>query len=73
MSWGSPGPGRWMTIYATDAPSPHVFATLAGLRIDTSHDGTDIGPNRAEDGPRWRVFGEIPQWAHWSVRHPPGL
>ena len=71
--WGQPGPGRWVTIYATDSPTPHVFAVVAGLRIDTSHNGTDVGPNRAEDGPRWRILDHIPQWAHWSVRHPPGL
>jgi hypothetical protein len=46
---------------------------IAGLRLDTSHDGTDIGPNRGEDGPRWRILNRIPAWAHWSVRHPPGL
>jgi hypothetical protein len=73
VSWGDAGPGRWVTIYATDVPTPHVFATIAGLRIDTSHNGTDIGPNRDQDGPRWRLFGQIPGWAHWSIRHPPGL
>jgi hypothetical protein len=73
VTWGLPGPGRWVTIYATEAPTPHVFAVIAGLRIDTSHAGTDIGPNRNQDGPRWRVFDAIPGWAHWSVRHPPGL
>lgn len=71
--WGDPGPGRWVTIYATEAPTPHVFAMIAGLRLDTSHNGTDEGPNRYEDGPRWRILGHIPTWAHWSVRHPPGL
>jgi len=73
VSWGAPGPGRWVTIYATDNPTPHVFIVIAGLRLDTSHDGTDVGPNRYEDGPRWRVLDHIPTWAHWSVRHPPGL
>ena len=73
VGWGAPGPGRWVTIYATDAPTPHVFATIAGLRLDTSHDGTDVGPNRDQDGPRWRLFDRIPTWAHWSIRHPPGL
>ncbi|MGH2903768.1 MAG: lytic transglycosylase domain-containing protein [Solirubrobacteraceae bacterium] len=73
VTWGDPGPGRWVTIYATDAPTPHVFVVIAGLRLDTSHSGTDEGPNRDEDGPRWRILGEIPTWAHWSVRHPPGL
>jgi hypothetical protein len=73
VHWGLPGPGRWVTIYATDTPTPHVFATIAGLRIDTSHNGSDVGPNRFEDGPRWRILDHIPTWAHWSVRHPPGL
>ncbi len=73
VSWGAPGPGRWVTIYASAGPTPHVFIVIAGLRLDTSHDGTDEGPNRDEDGPRWRILGHIPTWAHWSVRHPPGL
>jgi hypothetical protein len=71
--WGMPGPGRWVTIYATTQPTDHVFITIAGLRLDTSHDGTDTGPNRTEDGPRWRILDHIPTWAHWSIRHPSGL
>jgi hypothetical protein len=73
VHWGAPGPGRWVTIYSTTSPTDHAFMTIAGLRLDTSHDGTDVGPNAAEDGPRWRVLDRIPTWAHWSVRHPPGL
>jgi len=73
VRWGAPGPGRWVTIYATDEPTPHVFAVIAGLRIDTSHDGTDVGPNRFQEGPRWRILDHIPTWARWSLRHPPGL
>jgi hypothetical protein len=73
VHWGDPGPGRWVTIYATTAPTDHVFVVIAGLRLDTSHHGTDVGPNRNEDGPRWRILDHIPTWAHWSVRHPPGL
>jgi Transglycosylase SLT domain len=73
VTWGDPGPGRWVTIYATDTPTPHVFIVIAGLRLDTSHNGTDTGPNRLEDGPRWRILDHIPTWANWSVRHPPGL
>jgi len=72
-SWGAPGPGRWVTIYATTEGADHVFIVIAGLRLDTSHNGTDVGPNRNEDGPRWRILDHIPTWAHWSVRHPPGL
>ncbi len=73
VHWGQPGPGRWVTIYSTTSPTDHTFMTIAGLRLDTSHNGTDVGPNSAEDGPRWRVLDHIPTWAHWSVRHPPGL
>jgi hypothetical protein len=73
VSWGEPGPGRWVTIYASARPVAHVFIVIAGLRLDTSHDGTDVGPNRYENGPRWRILGHIPAWADWSVRHPPGL
>jgi hypothetical protein len=73
VSWGAPGPGRWVTIYAAAAPVAHVFIVIAGLRLDTARAGIDIGPNRYEDGPRWRVLDEIPSWEHWSVRHPPGL
>ena len=73
MRWGQPGPGRWVTIYSAKSPSDHTFMTIAGLRLDTSHNGTDLGPNRDEDGPRWRILDHIPTWAHWSVRHPPGL
>jgi hypothetical protein len=73
VDWGAPGPGRWVTIYATDSPTPHVFIVVAGLRLDTSYEGTDEGPNRHEGGPRWRILDHIPTWAHWSVRHRPGL
>jgi hypothetical protein len=73
VDWGAPGPGRWVTIYASASPTPHVFIVIAGLRLDTSHEGTDVGPNRYENGPRWRILDHIPTWAHWSVRHPPGL
>lgn len=73
VHWGAPGAGRWVTIYATTSPTDHVFAVIAGLRLDTSHNGTDVGPNRGQDGPRWRILDHIPTWAHWSVRHPPGL
>jgi hypothetical protein len=73
VSWGASGPGRWVTIYSTTTPTDHTFIVIAGLRLDTSHDGTDVGPNRDEDGPRWRILDHIPTWARWSARHPPGL
>jgi hypothetical protein len=72
-TWGLPGPGRWVTIYSTTTPTDHVFIVIAGLRLDTSHNGTDIGPNREQDGPRWRILDHLPDWARWAVRHPAGL
>ncbi len=59
--WGAPGPGRWITVYAN---SSHTFATIAGLRWDTS--GTESGT-----GPRWHV-GARPSDGY-VIRHPPGL
>ena len=73
VHWGAAGPGRWVSIYATTSPTAHVFLVIAGLRLDTSHNGTDVGPNRGQDGPRWRILDHLPTWASWSVRHPPGL
>jgi hypothetical protein len=69
-SYGDPGPGKWVSVYAN---SEHAFMYVAGARFDTSHKGTDTGPNQGEDGPRWRVLSEVPKWAQWVVRHPPGL
>ena len=60
-SYGSGGKGRWITIYAKDG---HVFAIVAGLRLDTTGFG-------AEDGPRWRLGGR-PAWG-FVARHPDGL
>jgi hypothetical protein len=59
-SWGAPGPGRWITIYAS--PS-HVYAVIAGLRWDT------VGDARGS-GPRWHVAGVPPEG--FVARHPPG-
>jgi hypothetical protein len=68
--WGLPGPGRYVTVYANTG---HAFMYVAGLRFDTSYSGTDTGPNAGQSGPRWRVSPTVPDWAAWSVRHPPGL
>jgi len=74
VNWGDPGPGRWVTIYSVAGSEPHVFMMIAGLRLDTVFEyGNDVGPNRNESGPRWRILNHIPTWAKWSVRHPPGL
>ena len=63
MSYGSPGRGRWITIYAN---SGHVFMTIrtrSGIRrYDTS--GMD-------DGTRWDRRSRSA--SGYVVRHPPGL
>jgi hypothetical protein len=61
MSWGAPGPGEWLTVYAN--PN-HVYAVIGGLRWDT------VG-NASGSGPRWHPFDAYP--TGFSVRHMPGL
>ena len=70
-SYGDSGPGRYVSIYADAA---HAFVYVAGLRFDTVEAPEyDSGPNSGKPGPKWRVSASIPNWASWSVRHPPGL
>jgi hypothetical protein len=59
--YGSGGPGHWITIYAR---RDHVFATVAGLRLDTTGFSGD-------EGPRWRRDGRS-SWG-FAARHPDGL
>jgi peptidoglycan hydrolase-like protein with peptidoglycan-binding domain len=60
MSWGEPGKGEWITVYAH---SSHAFVVIAGVRFDTSGDG--------EKGPRWRQ--EARSGSGYTIRHPQGL
>ena len=60
MSYGAPGHGRWITIYANDG---HMFMVVAGLRFDTS------GQGRA--GTRWQE--DVRSTAGFAVRRIPGL
>jgi cell wall-associated NlpC family hydrolase len=70
-SYGAPGPGRYVSIYANAA---HAFVYVGGLRFDTVYDRAyDTGPNSEKSGPKWRVSGSVPGWSTWVVRHPPGL
>lgn len=70
-AYGLPGPGRYVSIYANAA---HAFVYVGGLRLDTVEDPAfDTGPNSGKPGPRWRVYPSVPDWAAWTVRHPPGL
>jgi hypothetical protein len=58
MSWGSPGKGRWITVFANKR---HTYAVIAGLRWDTS------GAGRRGKGPRWRASKRKPKG--FAVRH----
>jgi len=59
MSYGAPGPGRWVTVYAHPG---HTYLVVNGRRFDTSGQGT---------GSRWQW--ESRSAAGYTVRHPPGL
>ena len=60
MSWGRPGKGKWVTVFANHG---HAFMVVAGLRFDTVE--------RARTGTRWgRVFTQINGFV---ARHPAGL
>ena len=58
--WGEAGKGRWITTYSN---SGHIYAVIAGLRLDTS--------NTAGDGPGWSRTGF--NRPGFVVRHPKGL
>ncbi|HEU4701880.1 MAG TPA: peptidoglycan-binding protein [Conexibacter sp.] len=58
MSWGSPGRGRWITVYAHGA---HTFMVVAGLRFDTS----GASPSR------WQT--DMRSSGGFAIRHPAGL
>jgi hypothetical protein len=58
--WGSPGRGRWITVYAN---AGHAYAVVAGLRWDTSG-------NARGTGPRWHA--DTASSAGFVARHPPG-
>ena len=59
MSWGDPGPGQWITVYANPG---HAFMVVAGWRFDTSNLGS---------GTRWTQSAR--GTAGFVARHPPGL
>jgi cell wall-associated NlpC family hydrolase len=59
MSWGEPGAGQWITVYAN---AGHAYMVVAGWRFDTSNLGTGTRWTRAMRGNGGFV-----------ARHPPGL
>jgi hypothetical protein len=64
-SFGGPGPGRWVTLYANP---DHVFMYVAGLRWDT-HDAA--GPGDGSGGIGWHPL--VRSAAGFVARHPIGL
>ena len=47
-SWGTPGKGRWITVYGN---ASHAYMVIAGKRFDTSSGGDRWNQG---SGPRWR-------------------
>jgi hypothetical protein len=64
-SFGLPGPGRWVTIYAS---ADHVFMYVAGLRWDTHN---AAGPQDGSAGIGWHPL--VRSAAGFVARHPVGL
>jgi hypothetical protein len=63
-TWGLPGKGQWLTVYANKS---HIYAVIAGLRWDTSSVGERF---RRGSGPRWRASKRKPKG--YAIRHYPG-
>ena len=59
-SWGTSGPGNWITVYAN---AGHAWMTVGGLRFDTS--------GRSGSGSRWQTGMDA--GGGFTVRHYPGL
>ncbi len=74
-SYGDPGPGRWITVYAN---SGHAFVDVAGVVLDTAW-YAPVEPTVPDSGPRWQPESIIgPQYAGdiygaFVQRHPQGL
>jgi len=60
MSWGEPGPGKWITIYANPG---HMFMVVGGWRFDTTA--------LRGGGTRWTR--QMRPTGGFVARHPPGL
>jgi cell wall-associated NlpC family hydrolase len=60
MRWEERGRGRWITVYANGG---HVYAVIAGLRLDTSM--------TAGDGPGWSKVKRSAKG--FAARHPLGF
>ena len=74
-SYGAPGPGRWITVYAN---SGHAFIAVAGVVMDTAW-YAPVQPTTPGSGPRWQSESIIPaqyagdEYGGFVQRHPEGL
>ncbi len=64
-SWGLPGPGRWVTLYAN---AGHTFLYVAGIRWDTWN---AAGPQDGTPGIGWHPL--VRDASGFVARHPAGL
>jgi hypothetical protein len=64
-TWGLPGPGKWVTLYAS---SDHVFMYVAGIRWDTHN---AAGPDDGPPGIGWHPL--VREDSGFVARHPVGL
>jgi len=60
MTWGEPGPGKWITVYTNPG---HMFMVVGGWRFDTTA--------LRGGGTRWTR--EMRPTGGFVARHPPGL
>lgn len=69
-SFGLPGPGLWITVYADSA---HAWIVVAGIALDTADYGGPAVPGGS--GPRWRgePVANLGDGGSYVVRHPAGL
>jgi 3D (Asp-Asp-Asp) domain-containing protein len=69
-TYGQPGPGHWITVYAN---STHAWIVVAGIALDTADYGGPSIP--AGTGPRWRSepLANLKDGTTYVVRHPAGL
>ena len=74
-SYGQPGPGPWITVYAN---SGHAFIAVAGIVMNTAW-YAPVNPTVPDSGPRWQPASTIPaqyagdQYGGFVQRHPEGL
>jgi hypothetical protein len=59
--YGESGPGKWITVYASQG---HSFIVVAGLRFDTGYGSSDRGP-------QWLTRSRPAD--NFVMRHPGGL